>query len=375
MRTSYAPRIPTNDHDVAVSRSLFTPAPRRGNDTGAATEAQPIPILPHNLANMSLFPDGAEAENTTTASLENFSGENFSGENSSGEYSSAGNATAPIQMARHKGPGGRRIARKKLARYVSNPERPATPPPVAAVDVPPEPSLILPGPSGPPSSEQPDTEKRNRTRAKAEHRARRARKLEGRSAGPLDTLWTSRTRNPLNAEEVDALEEEGTVDPHRIRTVQGTATSRFTDDTSVSATASDLARYRRGLPPKKKPKAKPKVTRRDIANQNSRRNVARRERGRDWPEEPEIPPINIIRQPDPETGASTAYTLDNRRLVAFRRARVPVRYRLTEGAAAEKDFRRKYSTTDSGNSVRVVPSASERVPYTPEDLHGELEDE
>lgn len=243
---------------------------------------------------------------------------------------------APIQRK-----PGARVGRKKLAKFLY--PKPAPARAAAPAAAPPAPVLapVIAPAQAPvtPSRERPDVRKRQKSRRKQEWRERRARKQQGRSAGPLDTLAVSRTTRPLESDDVRDLEDSGTVDPHSIHTTQDTATSRFTDDRSVLDTARALRAHRLGGP------------------------------------DPEIPPIDIIRREDPDTGQLSAFTLDNRRLYAHRRANVEVPYRLSEGRKAEKDFKRKFSSRDEGRSIRIVPSESERVPYTPEDLHGELEDE
>lgn len=262
--------------------------------------------------------------------------------------------SAPVQRVKRGG----RVGRKKLAKYLypkAPPPRPVTqtqPPPVVV------PPRIVEPPTEPvtPSRLQPDSEKRGKRQRKKEWRERRARKQQGRSAGPIETLAVSKTRLPLQHDEVVSLPESGTVDPHRIRTTQDTATSRFSgeDAPSVLDTVRELTEYKRNLrEARKKGKGKAK-------GRGKSRQVI----------EPDIPPIGITRQTDPETGEERAFTLDNRRLYAYRRANLPINYRLTEGRAAE-ELRRKYSTRDEGTSLRIVPSESERVPYTHEELHGE----
>lgn len=256
-----------------------------------------------------------------------------------------GSSAAPLQLQKKGG----RVGRKKLMKYLYKKD----PPPRAQAQPQPQAQLapvVLPalaeGEDALPSSMQPDSDKRGKKGRKKEWRERRARKQQGRSAGPLDTLAVSRTKVPLQHDEVTAMAPSGRVDPHRIRTIQSTATNRFTADdsghsSSVMDTVRDLTAYKRSL------------------------------RTDDPEDEPDVPPIDIIRQEDPDTGEQSAYTLDNRRLYAYRRANLPINYRLSEGAGAEDDFQRKFSTKDKGMSMRIVPSASERVPYTPEDLHGE----
>lgn len=265
--------------------------------------------------------------------------------------------SAPVQRVKRGG----RVGRKKLAKYLY----PKAAPPRQVPQAQPQPVVVPPRIVEPavepvtPSRLQPDSEKRGKRQRKKEWRERRARKQEGRSAGPIETLAVSRTKLPLQHDEVVNLPESGTVDPHRIRTTQDTATSRFSGDDapSVLDTVRELTAYKRNLrEARKKGKGKAK------GRERSRQAI-----------EPDIPPIGITRQTDPETGEERAFTLDNRRLYAYRRANLPINYRLTEGRAAEDDFQRKYSTRDEGQSLRIVPSESERVPYTHEDLHGEDE--
>jgi hypothetical protein len=177
--------------------------------------------------------------------------------------------------------------------------------------------------------------KSEKTKRKTDWRDRRDRKQIGKSAGPLDVVAESRTKLPLQRDEVRSLPSEGRINPHRIRTIQSTATDHFSDGQSVMGTVRDLTRAKRDKEA----------------------------------EAPDIDPIEIMRH------KGKAFTLDNRRLYAHRRAGVPVNYKMVDSGRAEQDFSRKFSTKDDGMSMKIVPSSGSTVPYAPEDLYPDSEDD
>ena len=170
--------------------------------------------------------------------------------------------------------------------------------------------------------------KREKTKVKKEYRARRDRKAAGKSAGPLEEVAVSRTKLPYSHDELRNLKDKGKLSPHRIRTVQDTALEEFTDGSRILNSV------------------------RDIKSGTAK-----------------FPPIKVFRHD------KKLYTLDNRRLYAHRRANRPIKYELAEGKAASKDFQRKFSSKDEGQSIRIVPSKASSVPYRPEDLSADSEDE
>lgn len=67
----------------------------------------------------------------------------------------------------------------------------------------------------------------------------------------------------------------------------------------------------------------------------------------------DIPPIRLVER------EGKLYSLDNRRLEAFRRAQVDIRYRMATDEEIRTEWRRKFTTTNDGESVviRGRPSA------------------
>lgn len=61
----------------------------------------------------------------------------------------------------------------------------------------------------------------------------------------------------------------------------------------------------------------------------------------------DIPPIRLVERDD------KLYTLDNRRLEAFRRAGLDVPYRMATGQEIVREFGRKFDTTTDGRVIRV----------------------
>ncbi len=174
--------------------------------------------------------------------------------------------------------------------------------------------------------------KSERTKRKQDWRARRDRKLSGRSAGPISEIAESRTKLPLQPDEVRGLKPSGKLSPHRIRTVQNTAGDEFSDGTPMMST---VRKIKQG-------------------------NIKKGE---------EIPPIKVYRH------ENKLYTLDNRRLYAHRRANKPIAYKIAEGREAEEDFQRKFSSMDTGMSMKIVPSERSKVPYQVEDLNADSDEE
>lgn len=169
-------------------------------------------------------------------------------------------------------------------------------------------------------------EKSEKTLSKQEFRARRDRKEQGLSAGPVDSEYTSKTKRPLAPDQVRELKSSGRIDPFSVYTLQETASSQFTDGSSVMQTAIEL----RGSP-KEKPSIK-------------------------------LPPIQVFRE------GGKVFTRDHRRVAAARRGGVSIDYELTESSKAMKDADRKRSTKSGGTVLKLNPS--EQVPYSPEDLFG-----
>ena len=267
--------------------------------------------------------------------------------------------TPVIQMGRRsKGKGrkpGARWGRKTMMKAMYSKPKPETPveSDTESSHSEPEPEVPLKIQNPIPNSQMPnENEKWQKTKRKKQWRERRRRKEAGRSAGPLDVLATSKAKHQMPQEEVDTLGDSGTLDPHSVLTTQSTATSRFSDGRSVMKTVSALKKHK---------KAKARYDAGDTDTE---------------PEELGIPPIKVTRQTNPTTGKQSAYTLDNRRLYAYRRAGVGVPYELSESNAANKDFNRKFTSKDGGKSMDIIPDRSERVPYTHEDLYGpDSEDE
>ncbi|MEO1367043.1 MAG: hypothetical protein AAFX50_07670 [Acidobacteriota bacterium] len=205
--------------------------------------------------------------------------------------------------------------------------------------------------------------RQERIARRKERRLRRDRKLAGKSAGPLEEVAVSRVTRPLHRDQVDALADSGTIDPSSVHTTQSTAGERFSDDSRVLDTVRELTAPRHHkrrvetVPSKKELRRRAKAEKqRELA-----RAAAKEDRPEpEEPEEPDIEPIKITRK------GGKAFTLDNRRLYAYRRAGVSIPYVLSEGRAASKDFDRKFSSTDEGRSMKVL--ARNEVPYEPEDV-------
>lgn len=194
------------------------------------------------------------------------------------------------------------------------------------------PKALSPMPS-PDSSRMPGSmdklgqrDKAEKTLTKQEFRARRDRKQQGLSAGPVDSEYTSKTKRPLARDQVRGLKLSGRIDPFSVHTLQESASSQFTDGTSVMQTAMKLKGRKAG-------------------------------KG-----EVELPSIQVFRE------GNKVFTRDHRRVAAARRANVSIGYELTESGKAMKDAERKRSTKSGGTVLKLNPS--EQVPYSPEDLFG-----
>lgn len=174
-------------------------------------------------------------------------------------------------------------------------------------------------------------EKSRKTLSKSEYRSRRDRKEQGLSAGPVDSVYTSKTKRPLAPDQVKSLQPSGRIDPFAVHTLQDTASSHFTTGQSVMGTAMEL-KGRKARQDKKK-------------------------RGKE-----ELPAIQLFRE------GSKVFTRDHRRLAAARRANVAIDYELTESNKAMKDAERKRSTKSGGTVLKLNPSND--VPYSLEDLFG-----
>lgn len=176
--------------------------------------------------------------------------------------------------------------------------------------------------------------KAEKTFAKQEFRARRDRKQQGLSAGPVNFEYVSKTKRPLSRDQIRALQPSGRIDPFSVHTLQDTASSRFTDGSSVMQTAMEL---------------KGRKARKNSDPQN----------------QVELPPIQVFRE------GNKVFTRDHRRVAAARRANVSIEYDLSEGAKSMKDAERKRSTKSGGTVLKLNPA--DQVPYSPEDLFGSHE--
>lgn len=188
------------------------------------------------------------------------------------------------------------------------------------------------GGSGMPSSMDKSAErsKAQKTAVKSEFRARRDRKQQGLSAGPVDFVHTSSTKRPLAPDQVRSLKGSGRIDPFSVHTLQDTASSHFSSGESVMGTAMEL----KGRKARKAEK-----------------------RGTE-----ELPPIQVMRE------GNKVFTLDHRRVAAARRANTSIDYTLNESNKAMKDAIRKRSTKSGGTVLKLT--APQEVPYTLEDLFG-----
>jgi hypothetical protein len=178
----------------------------------------------------------------------------------------------------------------------------------------------MPGPSS--MDREGPREKARKTLVKSEFRSRRDRKEQGLSAGPIESVYTSRTKRPLAPDQVRSLQPRGHIDPFAVHTLQDTASSHFTpsspsanDGRSIIGTAMELKRGR-----------------------------------------VKLPAIQVLRE------GGKVFTRDHRRLAAARRANVWIGYELTESNKAMKDAERKRSTKSGGTVLKLIPS--EQVPYT-----------
>ncbi|MEM8994690.1 MAG: hypothetical protein AAGF23_07850 [Acidobacteriota bacterium] len=205
--------------------------------------------------------------------------------------------------------------------------------------------------------------RRERIARRKERRLRRDRKMAGKAAGPLEEVAVSRVKRPLHRDQVESLPDSGTIDPSSVHTTQSTAGERFSDDSRVLDTVRELTAPRHHGRRVEKEPSKKELRRRAKAERQRRLAKASVKGPRpelEEPEEPDIEPIKITRK------GGKAFTLDNRRLYAYRRAGVAIPYVLSEGRAASKDFDRKFSSTDGGRSMKVL--ARSEVPYDPEDV-------
>ncbi len=119
----------------------------------------------------------------------------------------------------------------------------------------------------------------------------------------------SRTENPISAKEFAQLPDTGTIDPKRVRTMQMGVSGRFGDRHSLEETIEGL----------RKGNVKPE----------------------------HIPPIRV------GEFEGEIYTMDHRRLIAFREAGMPIRYEKVAPETMKKAAKNKMDTRDSGITLKI----------------------
>lgn len=119
----------------------------------------------------------------------------------------------------------------------------------------------------------------------------------------------SKAENPISAKEFAQLPDSGSIDPKRLRTMQDSAGPTFRDKKTLEATIEGL---RNGT-------IKPE----------------------------DIPPVRVT-----EVNGEV-YTLDHRRLIAFREAGVPIGYQKVNSEDVAREIDDKMQTKDGGTTIII----------------------